>query len=221
MKIENGCYVRFNYLFRNSEGEIVYESNVDEPTWYIHGQNLILGAFEEAMAGHEQGERLTIDLKPEDAFGERRDELISEVTFDMLPEGFEPKLGEILEATNDDGMVLPMQITEVKENSVILDGNHPLAGMTLVCDLMVEEVREATSEETAEMDRLMASPGSQEEESDEASPLIMEFGGDDEEGTEVDTPTCSTCSGCAPVVIKGDKDKGGSGGCGPDGCCGC
>jgi FKBP-type peptidyl-prolyl cis-trans isomerase SlyD len=123
---------------------------LDDPVEFLVGGSDLLAKIEEALQGHEAGERVDLHLEPEDAFGDYDEKLVflepralfpeqleEGMTFEGLPEGSNP------EAPKD----MLFAVTDVYPEHVVLDGNHPLAGIAIRLHLKVESVREATEEE--------------------------------------------------------------------------
>ncbi len=191
MKIEKDKYARFCFSFRNSEGDIVYETAEEDASWYIHGRGLIMPAMEKAMEGHEEGENFIFAIPQDEAFGPRREALVREFRKDEMPEGFEAEIGAVLEVTDEDGNVFPAFVCEVGEEILKLDANHPLAGQDLNCEMKVLEVRDATMEEWNELERHLMDP--------EQGPVMMEFGEDAEGGCGCHACHTGTCGdpGCS------------------------
>lgn len=192
MQVEKGKYVSFTYKFMDENGAIIFDADEQEKTWYIHGHNLILPILEKHLEGLEKGQEFSFEFGPDDAFGHRREELAAEFPKTNLPPDFDPQVGQVIQATNQQGESIPAQIREVKDDTIVIDANHPLAGLNLKCEGKVKEVREATAGETAEVNNYLAS-----------------MNGEGSGG-------CSTCGsgGCSPT-------GGGTGSAGEGGCCGC
>ncbi|MDB5898254.1 MAG: peptidylprolyl isomerase [Ramlibacter sp.] len=149
MEITSHCVVALTWTLKDTLGEEL--DQLDEPVEFLLGGNDLLHKIEEALQGHEPGDRLDLHLEPEDAFGdydetrvylEQRDvfppELEEGMTFEGLPEGA---------ASVDAPKNQVYTVTEIYPEHVVLDGNHPLAGIALRLHLKVEGVREATEEE--------------------------------------------------------------------------
>jgi FKBP-type peptidyl-prolyl cis-trans isomerase SlyD len=148
MEVTPQCVVALTWTLKDTLGETL--DVLDEPVEFLVGGNDLLGKIEEALQGHEPGDRLDLHLEPEDAFGDYNDQLVfleprsrfpqeleEGMTFEGLPEGSNP------EAPRD----VLYTATEIYPEHVVLDGNHPLAGIALRLQLKVEAVREATEDE--------------------------------------------------------------------------
>jgi FKBP-type peptidyl-prolyl cis-trans isomerase SlyD len=150
MKIAKNTVVSVHYKLSDAQGNLIEES--DEPMVYLHGgYENTLPKIEEALEGKEPGYETTIQIEPADAFGEYDADLVKIEARDRLPSPIE--IGMQFEGTpEDDGSEeLPVifTVTDIAEDKVVLDGNHPLAGMALRFALNVAEVRAATEEEIA------------------------------------------------------------------------
>jgi FKBP-type peptidyl-prolyl cis-trans isomerase SlpA len=138
-QITNGSSVSVNYTGRLEDGTIFDTSLQEgrEPLTATLGQGQLISGFENGLIGMSVGEKKTIEIEPKDAYGEAKPELTQEVSLEMFPKGV--KVGDMLQGQNENGVV-NVVVLEVKENSVIIDLNHPLAGKKLIFDLEVVSV---------------------------------------------------------------------------------
>jgi len=144
-EITKNCIVTLHYTVTDPEGTVIDDGR--QPLVYLHGgYDGIFPKLEEALHGKKIGENLRIKLQPEDAFGDYDEELVAVEDADMFPDDAE--IGMAFERVSDAGEVL-YRITEIAEGKVVVDGNHPLAGIALIFDMTVAEVRAATEEELA------------------------------------------------------------------------
>ncbi len=207
MKIEKDRYIRFTFTFTNEDGETVYQSDPEASPWYIHGHGLIMPVLEEKLAGHEEGDRFTFDLTPEQSFGSHYENLLFEAEKSQLPSDLDMELGCGVEIEMQSGDRMLAYIVEIKDETVILDGNHPLAGMDLTCTLNVEEVREPSEEEKLELNRYQS-------QRQQEGLYTMEFGPEDpnEEASSEAGCGCGCSCSSAPVIpqaIQTPKDDKG------------
>ena len=100
----------------------------------------MISGLENGVIGMEAADTKTIEIPPDEAYGPRREDLVVEVKKSMLPDHIEPQLGQHLQIQNPDGNDSIVTITEVKEETIMLDANHPLAGHTLFFDLELVEI---------------------------------------------------------------------------------
>jgi FKBP-type peptidyl-prolyl cis-trans isomerase SlyD len=146
MKIEKNSAVTLRYTVSEITGKLLEESK--EPMSYLHGgYGNTFAKIEEALEGKEAGYQATIDLQPEDAFGERNEALLQTIPKKQFPPGV--KVGGQLEGRDESGHTIVFTVLKIKGDTVYLDGNHPLAGKQLRFGLKVLEVRPATEEEVA------------------------------------------------------------------------
>jgi FKBP-type peptidyl-prolyl cis-trans isomerase SlyD len=148
MKIAKNTVVSVAYKLSDAQGNLIEES--DEPMVYLHGgYDGTFPKIEEELDGHEPGFETQIQLEPVDAFGEYDPELVKIEPRTRFPEPLE--VGMQFEGTPEEGDEdldsLIYTVTDVAEDKVVLDGNHPLAGMALRFALTVKDVREATDDE--------------------------------------------------------------------------
>jgi FKBP-type peptidyl-prolyl cis-trans isomerase SlyD len=146
MKIEKDTVVTLRYKVTDLQGKVIEEAK--EPMGYLHGgYDNTLPRIEEALDGKEAGYGVTLQLKPEDAFGVRDPALERTIDKSDFPPGV--KVGGQLEGRNDNGEPQIYYVKKIKGSQVLLDGNHPLAGQELRFVLKVLEVRAAAPEELA------------------------------------------------------------------------
>ena len=144
MKISANTVVTLDYEVKDPQHEMVDPG--ERPLVYLHGSSGIFPKLEAALDGKTVGDSVQVQLEPEDAFGDYDDELVSSELLQNLPEGV--LVGMQLEGTGEHGTHI-MSVTEIEDGRAVLDGNHPLAGVTLVFSCTVSEVRAATAEELA------------------------------------------------------------------------
>jgi FKBP-type peptidyl-prolyl cis-trans isomerase SlyD len=147
MKIVQGVLVSLDVVMYDAQGNLLERS--DEPLVYLHGHDDVFPRVEDALAGKEAGERVALQLEPEDAFGDYDPALVVLMPVENL--GAEVEVG--MKVEGDGGQGAPgriFTITDIAEGMAVLDGNHPLAGMALRLDLTVVDVRGATLEELEE-----------------------------------------------------------------------
>lgn len=139
-KIQSNSTVSVNYTGKLEDGSVFDSSMVEgrEPLVATLGQGQLIKGFEDGLIDMSEGDKKTITIEAENAYGKYRNEMVQEVEKDKLPG--EVQQGTALQANTQMG---PMNfvVKEIKENTVILDGNHPLAGKKLIFDLEVVEVK--------------------------------------------------------------------------------
>lgn len=149
MLITKPCVVTLTWTLADAQGQPLDE--LGEPTEFLYGGNDLLPRLEEALEGHEPGAELDVHLEPEHAFGEYDPDLVCFESRTLFPEGTEPGMrfeglppGAATQGMPGDAIYT---VTEVYPEHVVLDGNHPLAGIALRLHVKVLDVREATDEE--------------------------------------------------------------------------
>jgi len=146
MKIAKDTVVTLKYKVSEPSGKLIEESR--EPMVYLHGgYDNTLPRIEAALEGREAGYECTLDLQPEDAFGQRDESLVRVIPKSEFPPGV--KVGGQLKGRTDDGQPHVFHVMKIKGPEVHLDGNHPLAGRALRFVLKVTGVRAANAEEIA------------------------------------------------------------------------
>ncbi len=147
MNIANNTVATIHFTVCSSDGTQIDSSKNGEPMVYLQGSHFLIQGLEDELEGKQAGDKFVIDIPPNLAYGERHEELVQAVDKSMF-EGMEVNPGMTFRATTDDGEQSVM-ILEVNDEDVIIDGNHPLSGLTLNFDVEVLEVRAATDEEIA------------------------------------------------------------------------
>lgn len=151
MVITKDKVVTLSYqLFSLGEHQVpllLEERTVDDPLEFIFGQDVLLPRVEERLEGQGRGFQAEISLHSRDAYGLHRPELQAWLEKDKFPKDNELKLGMKFQTQGPDGQVMSVIVKEVTKDKVLVDGNHPLAGLSVRFDLKVLRVREAEEEE--------------------------------------------------------------------------
>jgi len=137
--IEDGSTVQLEYTLSDDAGAVIDTNKGGAPLTYTHGERQIIPGLEKQLSGMHAGEQKHVVLKPEDGYGPVNPSAETEVPKDMLPPD-SLTVGAHLMARNAQGEGRPVTIKEIKETTVVLDLNHPLAGKTLVFDIKVLDV---------------------------------------------------------------------------------
>jgi len=143
VKAKIGDKVKVHYTGKLEDGTVFDSSREGEPLEFTIGSGEIIPGFEEQIIGMEEGEKKTFTIPPEKAYGPHREELIIEVRKEEFPPDITPEVGQHLQLRQPDGHVFYVVVTDVQEDSVTLDANHPLAGKDLVFDVELLEVSSA------------------------------------------------------------------------------
>ena len=148
MQIADNVVASLRYKLTDSQGEILDEATQAEPFVYLHGANNIIPGLENALLGKQTDDQLEVTIPPADAYGEHDARLTQEVSKEMFSGVDETQLvpGAQFHAQTNAGQEI-ITVASVQEDTVTIDGNHPLAGETLHFDVTVLDVRAATEEE--------------------------------------------------------------------------
>jgi FKBP-type peptidyl-prolyl cis-trans isomerase SlyD len=146
MQISRNHVVTLQYQVADRNGEVVDAG--DEPLVYLHGgYGGLFDALEVALQGKAEGDDFRVELSAEEAFGDYDEGLVSVEPRDAFPENI--RLGSQVETEDEEGEPLLFTVTAIEKNRVVIDGNHPLAGMDLVFSGKVAAIRPATEKEIA------------------------------------------------------------------------
>lgn len=137
-----GDTVRVHYTGTLEDGTTFDSSRDREPLEFKIGEGQLIAGFEEAIKGMSEGDTKRVTIPCEEAYGPHLDEQIAEVPREQLPEDVDPQPGMMLQAQAEDGRVARFRVTEVGDDSITIDGNHPLAGKTLIFDLEVVDIKQ-------------------------------------------------------------------------------
>jgi FKBP-type peptidyl-prolyl cis-trans isomerase SlyD len=134
--------VTLEYTLSGEDGAVIESSKGNPPLKYTHGQHQIIPGLERELTGMKTGEHKSIKVKPEDGYGAVDPKAFREFPREKLPpEAL--KVGTVLTARTPDGQAMAVRVHEIKEDIVVLDFNHPLAGKTLNFDVKVAEIQPA------------------------------------------------------------------------------
>lgn len=146
MIIESNKVVRMHYVLKNDLKEIVDSTEGREPLAYIQGNGHLISGLEAELEGKVAGDKISVSIPPEKAYGVRNDELVVNVSKSGFQGDQEPSVGMQVQVDTPDGQQLA-HIDKIDGDTVTLDLNHPLSGETLHFDVEITEVRDATAEE--------------------------------------------------------------------------
>ena len=137
--IENGKVVSVHYVGKFTDGEVFDSSEGREPLQFEVGSGQLIPGFESAIIGKVVGDKVTASITPEEGYGLVREDLIVSVPLDKMPGDVE--VGQALEAQGENGQSAQVFVKEINEDTVVIDGNHPLAGKDLVFEIEVVEIQ--------------------------------------------------------------------------------
>jgi len=145
--VKDGTVVSLQYTLSGEDGKTIESNKGKDPLKYTQGSHQIVPGLEKGLAGMKVGEERRVKVKPEEGYGPVDPKGFQEFPKEKIPsEGL--KVGAVLMAKGPQGQQVPVRVHEIKEKSVVLDLNHPMAGKTLVFDVKVLDVQPATVQPT-------------------------------------------------------------------------
>ena len=142
--IKKGSAVSLEYTLSDEKRKVIESNKGEQPLYYVHGRSEIVPGLEKALDGMAVGGVKHVTVKPEDGYG-----TIDPVAFREVPKENVPrealKVGTELVASNAQGESMPARVYEIKDKTVVIDMNHPMAGKTLVFDIKVLDVKSAAA----------------------------------------------------------------------------
>jgi FKBP-type peptidyl-prolyl cis-trans isomerase 2 len=139
-QVQNGDKVKVHYNGKLRNGETFDSSKGKEPLEFTVGSGQVIKGFDDAVKGMKVGDKKTVEIDVEDAYGEKQEEMLIEFPIDQFPQDMKPEVGAQLMMSNGAGQSFPVVISEIKESSVVLDANPPLAGEDLIFDIELVEI---------------------------------------------------------------------------------
>lgn len=144
---KEGDKVKVQYTGKLQDGTVFDQSEEDNPLEFTIGEGKLIPAFEDAVAGMSEGDQKTVDISKDDAYGEPREDLKMDVAREELPDEIDPEVGMQLQVKNQEtGKNIPVRISEVSDDEVTIDANHPLAGQDLTFDIELIEISDNEEE---------------------------------------------------------------------------
>lgn len=138
---KEGDTVKVHYTGKLKDGSVFDSSESREPLEFTLGSGNMIPGFEQAVLGMDAGDKKTTEIPVTQAYGEKREDMIISVPRENVPGDIDPEVGQQLAIQQEGGQQVPVTVTEVTEEKVVLDANHPLAGKDLVFDIEVVEVK--------------------------------------------------------------------------------
>ena len=145
--VADGQIVTIHYTLKNDAGETLDSSSGGEPLSYLHGADNIVPGLERELTGRQTGDKLTVVVQPEDGYGTREGPEPQPVPRSAFPDDAELRAGMQILAQGPSGDPFPLWLVSVSEDHVLVDQNHPLAGVTLHFEVEITGIRAATDEE--------------------------------------------------------------------------
>ena len=139
-KVKDGDTVKVHYTGKLEDGEVFDTSREQEPFEFTVGNEAVIPGFEKGVVGMEVGDTKAIEIPPEEAYGAKQDQLVVEVNKSEFPDDITPAIGQRLQIRQQDGNPIIVTITDLTEDIITLDANHPLAGYTLFFDVELVEI---------------------------------------------------------------------------------
>ena len=138
--VKKGDTVKIHYTGRFKDGQ-VFDSSVDrDPLEFEVGSGSIIKGLEKGIVGMKPGEKKEISVSPEEGYGNFDEKLLFDMPKEKIPADIKPEVGMRLQLVNNKGQTLPVLITEIKEEAVKIDANHPLAGKELVFNIELLQI---------------------------------------------------------------------------------
>lgn len=136
-----GDQVAVHYKGKLRDGTVFDQSQENDPIEFKIGEGKLIQGFEQAIVGMAPGDTKTEEVPFEGAYGEKRDDLVLDLDKEKVPDHLDPKEGDQLEIKQDEGNNIPVRVTEVSEDKLTIDANHPLAGQDLIFELELVEIK--------------------------------------------------------------------------------
>ncbi len=147
MRVKPGRVVLLDYMVRIGSGQVVETSAGKAPIEYLHGAGQILPALERALEGLREGEQAAFSIAADDAYGDRKEDNVVSLPKTLFPNDVKLEKGLCLYARASGGQSYPITVQEVKDDMVVVDLNHPLAGERLFFEVNIRGVRPAGNQE--------------------------------------------------------------------------
>jgi FKBP-type peptidyl-prolyl cis-trans isomerase 2 len=140
VKAKQGDTVKIHFTGKMQDDTVVETSQDRGPLEFKIGKGDVISGLEQGIIGMQVGDKKTLTISPEEAFGLPRDELMVDLNKDDIPEGIKLAVGVHLNIQASDGQTFKVKVVDVREDTVTLDANHPLAGVTLIFDVELIEI---------------------------------------------------------------------------------
>jgi peptidylprolyl isomerase len=139
-QVKNGDTVKVHYTGKLNDGEVFDSSEGRDPLEFVVGSGNIIQGFDTAVVGMTTGDRKTIQVTPDQGYGERDEKLVAEIERSHVPDTVDLQVGAAMQVKHSNGQVMNVTIADLTDEHVTLDANHPLAGKTLTFDIEVVEI---------------------------------------------------------------------------------
>ncbi|MBN2179749.1 MAG: peptidylprolyl isomerase [Deltaproteobacteria bacterium] len=138
-EIQRGDTISVNYTGTFESGEVFDSSEGNPPLKFTVGAGQLIKGFDDAVVGMKKGDKKSVTISPENAYGERRDDHVVDFPRANIPEDMEMTVDMVVQLSDESGRAFPAVVTEVTDDTVKMDVNHPLAGKTLIFDIEIAE----------------------------------------------------------------------------------
>lgn len=138
--VKKGDTIRVHYTGKLTSGELFDTSEGRDPLEFQVGEGHVIRGFDDGVLEMQVGDKRTVQIPVDQAYGPRNEDLIMDFPADRLPEDLKPEIGMQLQLNNEQGQSFPVVVSAVSAESVTLDGNHPLAGEELIFDIELVEI---------------------------------------------------------------------------------
>jgi len=145
-KAAEGSTVKVAYVGKLKDGTVFDQSQEGQDLQVTIGSKEVIPGFENAITGMEPGEKKTVTIEADQAYGPRHEEAVVEVSRSQLPDNLEPSVGQRLRAQSENGQPVIVTITKLSDTTVTLDANHPLAGQDLTFDITLNDITKGSAE---------------------------------------------------------------------------
>ena len=139
-QVKSGDKVKVHYHGKLRNGETFDSSQGREPLEFTVGGGQVIKGFDDGVMGMQVGDKRTVEIEVTDAYGEKNEDMVVEFPKEQFPPDMKPEVGMQLMMNNGQGQSFPVLVKEVREDNVLLDANHPLAGEDLIFDIELVEI---------------------------------------------------------------------------------
>ena len=137
---KSGDTVKIHYTGTLDDGSQFDSSAGRDPLEFEVGSGQVIPGFDKAVEGMAVGDSKNVRIEPDEAYGQRHEQLVQEVDRSLLPDDLDPKEGMTLQSSSPDGQTMQFMVTAVAEDTITVDANHPLAGQVLSFDIELVEI---------------------------------------------------------------------------------
>jgi len=142
--VKDGTVVSLQYTLSGEDGKTIESNKGQEPMKYTQGERQIIPGLEKGIAGMKVGDEKRVKVKPDDGYGPVNEKAYHEVPKEKIPSE-SLKVGAVLVANGPEGQAMPVRVHQIKEKTVVIDMNHPMAGKTLLFDVKILDIQPAVA----------------------------------------------------------------------------